>query len=132
MEKDSGNTNDSPPDDQLVEERRKFIRLNINVQINYAVIVDSTKYATTTQNISAGGICLMTDNPLKRGDILKLDIILPEDPPTISAIGKVVWVKSFNIVTEEKTRYDVGVEFTELSEAERKRIQKYVFSVKLH
>ena len=74
----------------------------------------------------------MTDSPLKRGDILKLEIVLPEDSPTINAVGKVVWLKPFHIATEEKTRYDVGVEFTEINEAERRRINKYVFSVKLH
>ena len=122
-------------DDHLVEERRKFVRLNINVEINYTVITHPPHkqfvVPTKSRNVGAGGICLLADLPLKAGDLLKLEIFLPEDPPSIHAIGKVAWVKPFAVANENNLRYDAGVEFTEILEADRKKVNKYVFSLKI-
>src|SRR3989338_2911418 len=116
----------------VVEERRKFLRLNINVDIRFSLVKDTVQIERKSKsvNISAGGICIMTGEPLKAGDLLKLEIILPENPPLVQAIGKVAWVKSFSYLDENVQRYDVGVEFVEIDEHERQRVNKYVFSLR--
>ena len=129
---DSENNKKPQDDDQLIEERRKFIRLTIDAQINYTIIADSaSSRSAPLKDIGAGGICLLLNEQLKEGDILKLDILLPDDPPVIPTKGKVIWVKSFSIASEKNVRYDTGIEFTEISDADRKKINKYVFSLKL-
>jgi len=115
--------------DNLTQERRKFVRLNINVEINYSIIPHEEQQETGTKNISAGGICMVSDKPLSIGDTLQLEIKLPEDPPSIQVKGKAVWVKQF-IATEKHESFDIGVEFINISEENRKRINKYVFSLK--
>ena len=132
MANDSNDKNTKPVNGQLVEERRKFIRLNINVQIRFSVIEDyKTQKIAETKDIGAGGICFILDEELKKGDALKLDLFLPEDPPTIQALRRVVWIKPFSIASEKNTRYDTGIEFTEIDYEDRKKINKYVFSLKL-
>ncbi len=132
MTNDSNDKNTKPINGQLVEERRKFIRLNINVQIRFSIIEDyKAQKIAETKDIGAGGICLILDQELKKGDTLKLDIVLPDDPPTIHALGRVVWTKSFSMAMEKNTRYDTGIEFTEIGDEDRKKINKYVFSLKL-
>ena len=124
--------NKTPQDNDLIEERRKFIRLNINAQINYSVIADDVSArSASVKDIGAGGICLLLDEQLKEGDILKFDVLLPDDPPVIQAKGKVIWIKPFSIASEKKTRYDTGIEFIEISNDDRKKINKYVFSLKI-
>ena len=121
-------------DDQLVEERRKFVRLNINVEINYTVITHPPHkqfvIPTKSKNIGAGGICLISEQELRAGELLKLEIRLPEDPPVIYALGKVAWVKPFSLATEKSKRFDMGVEFIEISPEDKQKINKYVFSLK--
>ena len=121
-------------DDQLIEERRKFVRLNINVEINYTIITLPPHKQFTipiqSKNIGGGGICLISEQELKTGELLKLEIKLPEDPPTVHALGRVVWVKPFSLATEKSKRFDMGVEFIEISQEDRQRINKYVFSLK--
>ncbi|HOW36344.1 MAG TPA: PilZ domain-containing protein [Candidatus Omnitrophota bacterium] len=116
--------------DRLVEERRKFIRLSIDVQINYSVLSQADQHRSITKNIGEGGICLVTDGPLNAGTLLKLEIILPEDPPPIQTVGKIVWIKTFSLANENRPRYEAGVQFINISERDQLRIGKYVFSVR--
>lgn len=126
----SGNGENQNNGDRLIEERRKFIRLSIDVQINYTVLSQTDQHRSKTKNIGEGGICLVTDGPLNSGTLLKLDIILPEDPPAIQTVGKIVWVKPFSLADERRPRYEAGVEFVNISEKDRLRIGKYVFSIR--
>lgn|SRR3989338_3186698 len=120
-----------PNNNYVVEERRKFIRLNISVDVDYYVISnEQDKHPTHSVNISTGGICIIAHEKLDVGTLLKLVITIPEIPPTVHATGRVAWVKSFTIATEEKTKYDVGIEFTEISEEDRKKVKRYVFSLR--
>lgn len=113
------------------QEKRKFVRLNVSVEVFYAVVLGASTEAqkTLTKNVSAGGICLIVHEQLKIGDLLNLSIYLPDDKPFIVAQGQVVWVKEFKLAGE-RSRYDTGVEFTEINEADRKRVDKYVFSLR--
>lgn len=118
-------------DNNLVEERRKFIRLDINVEIRYSLMKQTpAKLTTSSRNISAGGIRMLADEKLNKGDILKLEILLSKELPIVDAVGRVCWVKSFSVATEQNMRYDIGVEFIEIKEEDRKQINKYVFSLR--
>lgn len=122
------------PNTDLVDERRRFIRLNLNVEINYSLIAPPppAKQKGTTKNIGAGGICLLSEKELKIGDTVKIEIHLPDDPPDISATGKVAWVKIFAIANDKNRRYDAGVEFTQIDQGDRRRIEKYIFSLRIN
>ncbi len=124
----------SKNNDELFEERRKFVRLNINVEINYTVLSHPPYKQFTipskSKNIGAGGICFISEQELRPGEFLKLEIKLPQDPPTVHALGKVVWVKPFSLASEKTHRYDMGIEFIELSPVDKQKINKYVFSLK--
>ncbi|MFA5060309.1 MAG: PilZ domain-containing protein [Candidatus Omnitrophota bacterium] len=125
-------TNQTESNDELIAERRKFVRLNVNVDINYTVVSSSGgSQKGRSRNIGAGGICLLINTEVHAGDLVKLDISLPDDPPTISANGRIAWVKPFTVASEKNKRYDAGIEFTDISDDDRKKINKYVFSLKL-
>ena len=126
--------NSKHDDDQPSEERRKFVRLNINVEINFTVITrpphKQLTIPTKSKNIGAGGICLISEQELRTGELLKLEIRLPEDQPVVHAVGRVVWIKTFSVATEKSMRFDMGIEFLEIAQEDRQRINKYVFSLK--
>ena len=112
-------------------ERRRFPRLGVAVDIQYKILPDSIAYETgATSNISAGGICLILYDALPAGSILELNIYLPDEQPIIKAKGKIVWVRPFNVARDQKERFDAGIEFLDLSETNRKRVDNYVFSYK--
>lgn len=116
-----------------MEERRKFVRLNANVDVKWAKITPDKESASgdlsTTKNISGGGICLtMYGKNVDVGDLLDMEIDLPTKK-TIRVKGRVAWVGEFEIVggRHEKS-YDVGIEFLEINEEDRIEISQFVFS----
>lgn len=71
------------------------------------------------RNLSAGGLCFMTDTPLKVGE--KVDFWVPFIKPDYKGVGVVVWRR-------ERTAqgYEVGVRFTTDDEYFRVRMVEQV------
>lgn len=113
-----------------LEERRKFVRLNILADVLYTKkALSEQEKVSLTKNISGGGICLIAYDDLHESDILDLQIYLPEDKAPITALGRVAWVNEFVVGdTSVGKRLDVGIEFIEIKENERVKIDKYVFT----
>ena len=116
-----------------MQERRKFVRLDLNVEVQWHKIAESSRAAAdsvnVSKNISGGGICLMVNEPVVVGDTLKLDIALPENK-SIRAIGRVAWVDTFEIIGgRREVKYEAGIEFVDISNVDREQIKKLVFSL---
>ncbi|MFC1593742.1 flagellar brake protein [Candidatus Omnitrophota bacterium] len=116
------------------EERRKFVRLNAAVDVQYTVLKnDSSKNRkkARSRNISAGGICIISYEEIPIGTTLALTIYFPNEAFPIMCKGKVVWAKPFKVGNEEP-RFDVGVgiEFFDINETDRKKIGEGVFTYK--
>lgn len=114
-----------------MDERRRFIRLNVSVKVEYKLLETQPKeiHSSLTKDISGGGICLIADEELKSGTFLELKIYLPKESEPILALGRIAWSKSF-IIGDEKTgkRFDVGIEFIKIEEVKREKINQYIFS----
>ncbi len=110
------------------EEKRKFARLNILVDVSYKKR-ESLKIErlTVTKNIGKGGICFVGYEALKESDIIDMNIFLPGEKSPMRITGKVVWVKEFVIGEPSRgTRYDVGVEFINIAQGDLEKVEKYM------
>ena len=106
---------------------RKFPRLNINCDIDIKDIKSSFHLSTTTQNIGAGGVCVILMRELPRFSKINLRIHLNDSMPPIQCVGKVCWnVHSKVLFKNNETRFDTGIEFQELLPADRERIKAYI------
>lgn len=121
------------PGEKKLDERRQFVRLSILADVAYNKKDTSEKEKVSfTKNIGEGGICLITYEEVKVSDVLELKIALPEEKAPINILGKVVWVKKFSIGdTFQGERFDVGVEFINISAGDKQKIDKYVFVHKI-
>lgn len=110
-------------------ERRKFPRLNFRIDFKYNIL-NKTRFkdeTAETKNISAGGIAIILLNKVEIGDKLNLKFYLPETNIAIKTTGKVVWTQEFTIGTlDTSTAYDVGVEFIDINEDDRNKINQYM------
>jgi len=116
-----------------MEERRQFVRLGIDVDVSWEKStvdksVDSVSGAKT-KNISAGGVCLIVDDPISVGDQLKIKFQLPNQL-VIEAVGVVLWASEFGIGEGQGKKYDTGIQFLEISENDVAQINKFVFGIK--
>jgi len=112
------------------EEKRKFARLNILIDVSYKKhdVAQQPEKLTLTRNISKGGICFVGYEELKELDVIDLEIFLPEEKTPIIATGKVVWVKEFTIGEPSLgKRFDVGAEFIDISQKDLEKVDKYMF-----
>jgi c-di-GMP-binding flagellar brake protein YcgR len=111
------------------EERRKFPRLNLAVDIEYSLLQKEAflKAEGQSKNISSGGICLLVYEEVKVGDSLALVIKLPEGESPIKVQGMVRWIGEFILSADKKNSWDVGIEFVGINEADREKLSKYVF-----
>ncbi|MCM8824320.1 MAG: PilZ domain-containing protein [Candidatus Omnitrophica bacterium] len=107
-------------------ERRRFLRLNVSVCVEYSILGEEEVKSDFTHDIGGGGICLIVyDNIIEENTILKLSIHLPDDTKPIKALGRVVWQRA---IPSTVLRYDLGIEFIEISPEDRQRISEYVIN----
>ncbi len=108
-------------------ERRKYKRVYAAF-VEYSCIGEDTlkEIASFTEDVSAGGICILASEEKEKDTLLSLKIYLPDRKDPIEAKGKVVWTRPSSFLkTKEKKHYDLGIEFVEIDEEDRKSILKY-------
>ncbi|MBL7156807.1 MAG: PilZ domain-containing protein [Candidatus Omnitrophica bacterium] len=84
--------------------------------------------STHTENIGAGGICVILDEDLGLFQGVDLEVDLENGVPiNIKCSGTVVWVvKKRDIKGKAALHYDTGIEFVDLNEESKNRITKIV------
>jgi Tfp pilus assembly protein PilZ len=108
--------------------RRKFPRVRYKTTIELQKKDSSEKISTYTENIGAGGICVVTkENPgLFKGVDLEVDL-RNGSPSTVKCSGTVVWVvKKRGIRPEDGIQYDIGIEFIDIDTRSKEKIGKIV------
>ena len=109
-------------------ESRKFPRVKADCRIYIEQFQNAETLTSTTENIGIGGICVVLKKPLPKFSRLRIQLDLADGEKTISCDGRVVWmVESRNLVTEQAT-HDAGIEFLNLAEDARLRIEKIIKS----
>jgi hypothetical protein len=100
---------------------RTFIRhpTSIPIQINASGEDVSRVHV---RNLSAGGLCFLTDKPLKVGTMVEFDI--PVTKPDYRGRGVVVWRRE-----QSPTHCEVGVRFTSDDEYFRTRMVEQVCQI---
>jgi c-di-GMP-binding flagellar brake protein YcgR len=115
-----------------MEEKREFVRLDLNVKVDWKRIGETSgptaEFTNETKNISAGGICLVVNEKLGAGEELQIGMELPSGK-IIDVKGRVVWISEYEIFGREHEKiYDVGIEFMNISKKEREEINEFVLA----
>jgi len=91
-----------------VRERRVFPRFPVHIPVSCFDPYLKKNFQTETQNISAEGLCLETDEVLGQGNFLEIFLLMPDDNEEIHRIGKIVWTN-----TTESGKHKVGIQLEE-------------------
>ncbi|HUX49549.1 MAG TPA: PilZ domain-containing protein [Spirochaetia bacterium] len=70
----------------MQHELRHAPRVSLDVEVNFAA-----RAIAHTKDLSSGGLCLITEEPLKVGKILSLSFTLPGQSDRLNCFGKVQW-----------------------------------------
>ena len=107
--------------------RRKFPRANYKCLISIKKRLTAKTISTHTENIGAGGICVLIKEDLGLFQGVDLELYIEEGKPQIKSGGTVVWV-----VKKSETRpkggylYDTGIEFIDMRPEDREKMAEMV------
>ncbi len=108
-----------------MQERRKYARLTVPLEVNYSIEgKDNAQYKTVAKNISPNGAMLSMEGELPKGAILDLEIKIPDSPKPIPVKVRVVWSKEES--REGKKTYHAGLEFIEIPEESKNTFFQYL------
>lgn len=111
-------------------DRRKFPRANYQCLISIKKRLTSKSIATQTENIGAGGICVMIKEDLGLFQGVDLELDLNDKKPAIKCGGTVVWVvKKADTKHKGSFFYDTGLEFIDIRPEDRERIAEVVETI---
>ncbi len=94
------------------KERRAFTRFSVKILLRYLNLNLTGAAHAQTQNVSAKGICLVTNEDLAAETPLDIWLQMPDNGEQMYVKGKVVWS---NMVEPNKYRVGVNLENTELN-----------------
>jgi len=107
--------------------RRKFPRASYKCLITIKKRLTAKIISTNTENIGAGGICVIIKEDLGLFQGVDLELFLEDNRPPIKCGGTVVWVVK---KSESKQKggyvYDTGIEFIDIRPEDRYRISETV------
>lgn len=115
----------------MEQDKRKFPRLSVNVEVNYVVAGEEAPeyFTTASKNLSTGGVCIVVFEKMDTGTLLDLRFSVPELNKFIIAKGRVVWIRELSI--QGKTTdagFEAGIEFVTISEEDRRKIEEFVIA----
>jgi len=109
------------------EERRQFVRVRCPCKITSTGHQKHTIF-TQTENISAGGVRLITEERLTPSSIIDLDIHI-RNGDFISCKGKILWVFARKVSDIGPVVFDTGIEFYHITDKEAQAIVDLVVSI---
>ncbi len=108
------------------KERRRFKRFDAYMSVKFKVSgQDELKGVSLSRDLSREGICINSNEDLKEGTTLDIEINIPDDPKPVFTSGKVMWSHPSE---EKKQGYDQGVRFLLMDPVDKFRVLDYAYN----
>ncbi|MBI3087702.1 MAG: PilZ domain-containing protein [Candidatus Omnitrophica bacterium] len=107
-----------------MQEKRRFVRLQVPVLLEYPNPATWKTERSYTQDISEVGIRFPTPVQLTVGQEMALTLQLPFQDGVFHATGDVVWIRE--IARLGASQYEVGVRFKWMEETDRQRLSRFL------
>jgi uncharacterized protein (TIGR02266 family) len=104
-----------------MEDKRRFMRLDCMFKVEFMNMEKGEQLSSVARNISAGGICVYTNEPLPNSVILFLKFHFPERERTFGLKGRVVWTKPAQ--EKDEKGFENGIQFLEVNEEIKESIE---------
>ena len=108
-----------------MREKRRFIRFEITLKVNYTAQKDSKIEKTgITKDVSAGGMQLLTEEKLETGSKVELKVFIPQALNPAHLKGIVLWSKE--IPEGKNLSYGAGIEFADIEEDNKNTFLRFL------
>ncbi|MCK5707500.1 MAG: PilZ domain-containing protein [Candidatus Aureabacteria bacterium] len=114
--------------DEFIE-KRKYIRFeaqtSINVQLHSKGYLSPEKILGLTKNMSVEGVCFISEKEFRSGDILTLQVKLPNQSESLALEGEVRWCKTVSR-GEIEEKFETGVKLFTVEKSDETKFVGYV------
>lgn len=115
-------------------DKRKHPRIKVTIPVQYKVINETDEAVLAmeerksvlkgnSKDVSAEGLFLVSDRILEKGDILKIEVVLPDEAKPVRAFSEVIWVSDHGL-TEGK--HGAGIYFMALRDEDADSIGRFI------
>jgi c-di-GMP-binding flagellar brake protein YcgR len=101
-------------------DRRRFPRVLAQVYYRPAG-PDFLHHRRAAKNVSLGGMRVFSDEALAVGTPLEIELLL-DDETTARCWARIAWIE--HLGGDSDAAYDIGLEFTDMTEADRARLDR--------
>ena len=110
--------------------RRRFPRANYKCLISIKKRLTSKTISTHTENIGAGGICVLLKEDLGLFQGVDVELFICEAGPQIKCGGTLVWVvKKTDPKQKGSYYYDTGIEFIDIRPEDKEQLSDVVENI---
>lgn len=106
-----------------MDERRKYPRVGVSFPLECTSLPSREYFCTVSKDLALGGVRIITNNFIAKGDSFKLNINLIDK--IVDCKAQVVWCNKERIAE----RYAAGLEITEISPLHRKKLSSFINNV---
>ena len=106
------------------EEKRKYLRLNKAIEMEYILPGSNRICAALTNDIAAGGLKFTTKENLQENTTLEIKLKLPNVQNPVHIYGRIAWLKKLDL--QDSTPFDVGIELQRIEEDNKNTFLKYL------
>ncbi|MBF0216465.1 MAG: PilZ domain-containing protein [Candidatus Omnitrophica bacterium] len=110
-------------------DKRKFPRVKYKCLIRVADRGKEELFDAYTENIGAGGLCVILSREFDLFKTADLELYVAEKESSIKCKGTIVWVIRRVIGAPASYEYDIGIEFTDMAGEDRNKISLLVDDV---
>lgn len=110
-------------------ERRRFMRfdLDTNVKFRFFDNIDEN-IKGKAKNLSAEGVCIVTEKEIPKDRDIELDISLPGRKGPVRVRGKVIWTHKIKRVDKIlPDRYEAGIKLYTVDKDDENTLLKYYY-----
>jgi len=108
-----------------MEERRRFMRFEIPLDIKYKIPGESIDGLSQGKDFSRNGIGLYLNKRIPRGTIVDLEINIPGEAAPVFATGRVAWAKE---AVQRRDDFGAGLELININSFDKSRVLEYVYN----
>lgn len=111
---------------RIIEERRRFIRLEVPIELKYIVEDDPSqkRRRVATKDLSCDGLRFTSEHKINEGSMIDLNLTVPGANNPVHIKGKAIWSKK--ISGEDDAPFEAGIEFVQIEEDNKNTFLKYL------
>ena len=112
-----------------MREKRKFVRLHAPIGLVYKTLRKHKRtktHRTLLKDIGGGGASFVPQEELRCGELLQMEIQIPNLAGPVDAVGEVVW---FSYGRQGREPMEAAVRFRDIAAKDLHRILEYVYVV---